>query len=235
MGNNPGRDDVTICEDPNTPENPTATVVLSGGSHSLHWYEAIRALATEYNWELLVVNKDACVFMTSDDPETASCNTWNNNYIDWLNSRDVDLVIANGSRIQAYDPEFIHEGAPQRWQQITDTGAELLLIRGTPRPGEHVDDCLAAGNHPDQCGPTTEHIAPDNPLEQVPIPDGAHHIDLLEHVCPEGMTTDSDNCPAVVGNVVVWYDGSHLTNQYVATMTPIIETKMREKVGWLFG
>src|SRR5699024_1897415 len=148
LGNGPGLDEVEVCEDQNKPDNPTATVVISGGSHSVHWYAAIQALAAEYKWELLVVNKDACVFMESDDPDTQSCNQWNDNYIEWLETRDVDLVIANGTRIFAESPERIHEGAQRRWQQITDTGAELVLMRGTPRPGQHVNDCLAEGNTP---------------------------------------------------------------------------------------
>src|SRR5699024_3149807 len=109
LGNGPGLDEIEVCEDQNKPDNPTATVVISGGSHSVHWYAAIQALAAEYNWELLVVNKDACVFMDSDNPDTQSCNEWNDNYIEWLETRDVDLVIANGTRIFADSPEGIHE------------------------------------------------------------------------------------------------------------------------------
>ncbi|OAV52199.1 acyltransferase family protein [Enteractinococcus helveticum] len=234
LGNDPGLDEVTVCEDPNKPDDPTATVVISGGSHSVHWHAALEALAAEYNWELLVVNKDACVFMNSDNPDTASCNSWNDNYIDWLENHDVDLVIANGTRVFSESPERIHEGAQHRWEQITNTSAELLLVRGTPRPGERVDDCLADGGSPEDCGATTEQLAEINPLEHEDLPAGAHHIDLLEHVCPEGATTGLDQCPAVVGNVVVWYDGSHLTNQYVATMTALIEAELRETVSWLF-
>jgi hypothetical protein len=233
-GNGPGRDQVTVCEDPNAPENPTATVVISGGSHSVHWDEAFRTLANEYGWELMVVNKNACVLMDTDDPDSEDCNTWNDNYIQWLQNHDVDLVIANGTRIFRESDETIHEGAQTRWQQITDTDAELLLMRGTPRPLVEVDDCLASGKTPEECGSNTHHIAETNPLEEEELPEGTHYLDLVEHVCPEGMTTESDQCPAVVGNVVVWYDNSHLSNQYVATMTPIIEAKMRQTVPWLF-
>lgn len=234
LGNGPELDQVTVCEDPDKPDDPEATVVISGGSHSVHWHEAYRALADEYNWELLVVNKDACVHMKSDDPESESCQQWNDNYIDWLDERNADLVVANGTRIFNQSPESIQEGAQQRWQEITDTGTELMLMRGTPRPPERVDDCLAEGETPEQCGSDTSQIADSNPLEETNLPDGTQYIDMLEHVCPVGMRTESDQCPAVVGNVVVWYDNSHLSDTYVATMTPIIEAQLREKAGWLF-
>lgn len=234
LGNDPGSDEIKVCEDPNKPANPAATVVVSGGSHSVHWHAAIEALATEYNWELLVVNKDACVLMTTDNPDSASCNSWNDNYIDWLKARDVDLVIANGTRVFADSPERIQEGAQHRWEQITDTGAELVLMRGTPRPGERVDDCLASGETPEKCGASTQQLADTNPLEEQELPVGTYTLDMLPYVCPEGTSTETERCPATVGNVVVWYDGSHLTNQYVATMTPIIETELRKEVSWLF-
>src|SRR5690625_611082 len=233
-GNGPGRDEVTVCEDPDKPDDPTATVVISGGSHSVHWYEAWKTLADEYGWELLVVNKNACVLMDNTDPESADCNAWNDNYIQWLQEHEVDLVVANGTRIFRNSFETIHEGAQTRWKQITDTGAELVLMRGTPRPNEDVSDCLASDKTPEECGADTHQIAEVNPLEQQTLPEGTHHIDMLNHVCPEGMSTNSDQCPAVVGNVVVWYDKSHLADQYVATMTPIIESKLREDVSWLF-
>jgi hypothetical protein len=234
LGDAPGQDEVMVCQDPNNPDDPTATVVISGGSHSVHWHAAYEALAAEYHWELLVVNKDACVFTVTDNPDRASCNSWNDNYIDWLQQQDVDLVVANGTRIFADSPERIEDGAPQRWDQITDTGAELVLMRGTPRPGDRVDDCLADGGTPEDCGATTEQFDTTNPLDTAELPEGAHSVDLLPHVCPDGTTGSSTACPAVVGNVVVWYDGSHLTNQYVATMTPLIEAELREKTPWLF-
>lgn len=232
-GDDPGTDEILICDDPNPPTNPTATVVIAGGSHSVHWQEAYKALANEYGWELLVVNKQGCRLLANDNPDS-QCNSWNDNFIDWLQNHDIDLVVANGTTINRESHEKIVEGAPQRWQQITDTGTELVLMRGTPRPPERVDDCLAEGKSPKQCGPTTEYIAETNPLVEQDLPEGVHHIDMLEQVCPEGMNTKSNHCPAVVGNVAVWFDHSHLSNTYVATMTPLIEAELRKRVNWLF-
>src|SRR5699024_7332547 len=59
-GDDPGTDEVTVCEDPTEPENPEFTVVLAGGSHAGQWHHAWRALAEEYNWELKIVDKSGC-------------------------------------------------------------------------------------------------------------------------------------------------------------------------------
>src|SRR5699024_35692 len=199
-GNDPGTDEVIVCEDPEKPANPTATVVISGGSHSVHWHSAFEELAREYNWELLVVNKDACVLRDTTQADTNTCAAWNENYTEWLQDNDVDLVVANGSRMSTKQDEFIQDGAEDRWQDITETGAELVLMRGTPRPGDVVADCLADGKTPNECGADTTQIADTNPLEEVSLPEGAHQIDMIEQVCPEGTAGDSDQCPAVVGN-----------------------------------
>src|SRR5699024_5741955 len=99
LGNGPGLDKIKVCEDLDKPDDPTATVAISGGCHSVHWYGAYKALADEYNWELLVVNKDACVLKDTSAASTDDCAAWNANYIKWLENHDVDLVVANGSRI----------------------------------------------------------------------------------------------------------------------------------------
>lgn len=234
LGNGPGLDEVNVCEDPDAPENPTATIVISGGSHSVHWLAAYRSLAAEHGWEVLVVNKDACVFAVSDDPDRADCQAWTDNYIEWLEENEVDLVIANGTRIFDTGSERIEEGAQERWQAIIDRGPELVLMRGTPRPGqERVSDCLAGGGTPDECGAPSSPIADTNPLDSLDLPDGIHVVDVTANVCPAGMEGD-DMCSSVIGNVIVWYDGSHLTNTFAATLAPLIEIQLQEQAPWLF-
>lgn len=146
----------------------------------------------------------------------------------------MDLVVTSGTRIGRQSDEKVEEGAPQRWKQITDAGPELVLMRGTPRPLDDVPDCLAEGNSPVECGPLATHISDTDPLASQNLPAGAHHIDMNEYVCPPEMVGDSDHCPSVVGNVAVYFDNSHLSNTFVATMTPLIEAELRGSVEWLF-
>ncbi|WP_164719759.1 acyltransferase family protein [Flaviflexus ciconiae] len=233
MANGPGLDKVKVCEDPDAPEDPTARIVISGGSHSAHWYEAYKTLGAIYGWEVLVVNKDACVFSISDSEGTKDCQAWIGNYIEWLEENDVDLVVTAGTRILAASDEQIEDGAIERWQQITDTGTDLVLMRGTPRPGEMVNDCLASGNTPEECGASSAHIADTNPLSGLDLPDGVYTVDVTDSVCPDGRN-GADTCTAVVGNVVVWYDGSHLTNTFARTLAPLIEEQLKQQAAWLF-
>lgn len=230
LGDDPGTDEIVFCEDDSAPEHPTATIVLAGGSHAGHMEEAYRALGAKYGWEVLVVVKSSCVFGLGDGPDTTMCNQWNHNFVDWLTEHEVDLVVTPGTRLdqEGQTTEYIYSTAPTWWQRITDTGTELLLVRGTPRSPDDIPDCLASGGSPQDCGPPKERFAEQNPLTQMQLPDGAHTIDINPYVCPQINNPDVENCDAIVGNVLVWRDKHHFTSAFSQSLAPGFEEEMRE-------
>lgn len=234
-GDDPGTGEISVCEDLNDPSDPSKTIVLAGGSHAGQWEHAWRALAEEYNWELLIVDKSGCAIGNTDDRDNDMCSAWNANFIDWLENENIDLVVTPGTRMfRSEDSESIADGAPQRWEEIAGTGAELLLKRGTPRPDGNAADCLASSTSNHECGASTRQYQDQNPLELEELPDGVATVDLSPYVCPGFDDPAVDYCPAIYGNVAVWHDNSHLSNTYVETMTPIIEMHLREELPALF-
>ena len=84
-----------------------------------------------------------------------------------------------------------------------------------------VPDCLAADpeNGESTCGGDRAAWEPDDPvLSAVKQVDDADvdGLDLNDHICT------SQTCPAVVGGVVVYFDGSHLTATYARTLAPYL-------------
>ncbi len=226
-GEEPGSDEVTVCEDPNAPENPTARVVVAAGSHAGHWEATVRSVGQAYNWEVLVAVKSGCILLDSDDPDQTMCQGWNENFIDWVGTNDIDLVITSGTRVFS-NGERLGKGAETRWEQITDQGAELLLIRGTPRPRDGGAKCLQDERPSEECGVRAGDVAAPNPLLDMDLPEGTQTIDLNPYICPTLDQGEDAWCPAEVGNVYVWYDGSHLSREYAATLAPSFEQEMRE-------
>lgn len=228
-GDDPGTSEVLLCEDPREPHDARLSIMLAGGSHAGHWQHAWLMLAEEHDWEILVATKGGCVFRHIEDREHNQCGAWNADFAAMLDQRQPDVVVTPGTRIpRDGGEESIVDGAQDRWQEITDAGAQLLLVRGTPRQLTNVPDCLASGGDAHSCAPEVDRFAETDPLEDAELPAGTATVDLTDVVCPQGR------CSAVIGNVVVYRDSHHLTNEYVETAAPLLEEKLRETMPQLF-
>lgn len=228
LGQDPGSDAITICEDESAPENPTATIVLAGGSHAGHFEGAFKALGQKYGWEVLIVTKSSCVFGWEERPDQTMCGQWNQNFVDWLSTNKVDLVITPGSRLG--DSEYVLDAAPTWWEKISATGTDLMLVRGTPRHSDNIPECLVSGGTAQECGPSKEPFADTSPLNTMVLPDNVHPIDVTQHVCPQINNEAVKNCDAVVGNIVVWYDAHHFTAQFSQSLASGFEEEMKGAV-----
>nr|WP_255728058.1 acyltransferase family protein [Nesterenkonia sp. LB17] len=229
VGNDPGSGAVLVCEDLNKPENPSATVMLAGGSHAGQWHHAFSLLAEQNNWELLVVDKSGCRFGPLEDPENNTCDQWNRDFVKVVQERSPDLVVTPGTvAFQSGPKEHIWDGAPDRWEEITETGTDLLLMRATPRPEQDAPQCLASGKSPSECGPDFSVFEDQNPLEPYGQQDSIHTVDMTDRICP------AQECPAVIGNVAVYRDDSHLTNAYVETLAPYLDEKLQRQIPDLY-
>lgn len=236
--NEPGSYEVTLCEDPDAPDNPSATVVLAPDSHAGHWEQTFRTLGREHNWEVILAIKSGCNFSgVPDEPGNDYCHKWNDNFMDYLESEKIDLVVAPGTQMYSRPAdEGFAEGAQQRWEQIAATDTPLLLIRGLIRPGgtSGTADCLVSGNPPKECGGMVGDAYDLNPIAKEDLAETTHTIDMNPYVCPGVEQGPDTACSAVVGNVAVWYDNSHITPQYGTTLAPIMEREIRDLYPELF-
>lgn len=226
-GEKPGTDEIAVCDDPEAPSNPTAKVVIAAGSHAAHWEKAVRSIGAEYGWEVLLVTKGACVFQDDEKSDRTMCQSWNEKFIDWASDNDVDMVITAGSRIQGEESqESVWEGAENRWHQLHDLGIDLLLVRGTPRPGDNGGACLQAGNSPEECGVVAGDVASAGVMDEMELPEGTETIDMNPYVCPGLEDGPEGWCEPIVGNIIVWYDGQHLTPEFAESAAPAFEREM---------
>lgn len=232
LGQNPGTDEVLVCEDEDAPENPSATIVLAGGSHAGHLEAAFKNLGRAYGWEVLVVIKSSCVFGWEEHPDQSVCGQWNENFVEWLNVRDVDLVVTPGTRLDS--PEYILDAAPEWWQKISETGTELLVVRGTPRGSVNIPECLADGGSSQECGPSKERFAEENPLLFLDLPDNIYQVDVTKYVCPQIDNDSVPNCDAIVGNMIVWFDSHHLSKPFSHSLAVGFEEEMKPLLPRLF-
>jgi hypothetical protein len=146
-------------------------------------------------------------------------------------------------------PERLSEGLERTWRVWASVGSKVLVVSDTPKPVDPEDDrqifdvpeCVE--DHPEQLTACTfdrekgvdlggfrtqeaafEQIGARNltrALRDLPVgrrtsPD-ISYVNIIPWVCP------TDTCPAVIGNVLVYRNGSHLTKTYVETLAPLLE------------
>src|SRR5699024_1741232 len=103
VGEEPGCDEVIICDDPDAPANPTARVVLAAGSHAGHGEDAFRSIGQAHGWLVVDAIKSRCVFQYIDSSDPIMCQLWNDNLIELVQTSVVDLVITSDSRVVSGD------------------------------------------------------------------------------------------------------------------------------------
>lgn len=228
----PGLDEVLVCED----EPGTRTVVLSGGSHAVQYYPAIRAVADEAGWRLVVVDKDGCR-LAADDPRmqrSPSCTAWNANAVETILSLEPDAIITVGTETRSEEGEAgeerVHDGQVAVWQELSDAGVPVIALRDSPRFPHRVPECLETAADPGSCGMARgDAYAATFPLLDRELPAGVVPIDLADGFCTP------ERCEAVVGNVVAYRDQSHITATYARTLTPLLSERLRGAVPALMG
>ena len=50
---------------------------------------------------------------------------------------------------------------------------------------------------------------------------------MTDFVCPEGKT-----CPPIVGNILIYRQGSHITKTYVESLAPVLGQALENAVAW---
>lgn len=234
-GSGPGLDEVLWC-DLHAPEEPTATVLLAGGSHMYQWSETFLEIAKENGWRLVLAGKGQCRVKHVPEPEHG-CVLWGDNVIELAKELRPDAMVVDGTHTH-YEGELEDIPAEQvaAWQLLDEAGIRLIGLRDNPRGDDEplVRDCLAEhGVGTSLCDLDRSDVYPAvSPALTTPgVPESMVHIDLTQWFCRES----DGRCPAVIGNVLVYRDASHLTNTYLLSLRPMLADALRAQAPWLFA
>lgn len=231
LGDSPRYDEVLVCEDPTGGSGPR--VVMTGGSHVQQWWPAMSEIAASAGWELMVVDKDGCQLTADRDGSsgadmTASCYRWNESALDVIVDLEPDAVFTIGSTTRG-GQERLPDGFVDVWSQLHEEGIPVLAVRDTVRLAERVPECLErVGYDPVDCGIERSEVMADTYPSSAAVPSSVTFLDMTDLLC------DGDHCPAIVGNVIVYRDASHVTATYMRSLAPFFEQRMRADVPWLF-
>ena len=211
--------DVVLCTsgDPNGEK----TMMLIGGSHTAHWFPAIDQIAKDRGWKLVTALKDACRFTMVEDESAIggpSCHDWNLSLMRLIQENPPELVVTT-STVSDGGGEFTPNGYVDQWRLLNDLGVQVVGIRDTPRWMRDPVDCLWANS--DDMGVCTvardRSLAAADPAEQRgDLPPNVTLIDVDHLICTDNV------CPAIIGNMVVYWDLSHLSATFAASLSDAI-------------
>ena len=157
-----------------------------------------------------------------------TCREWNDRVMDELTSAQPLLVVTSGGssgasrKGSANGSDALVAGYVADWQRLQQSGVGVIVLADNPHPGTQVYRCV--GEHPRDftaCDfPVGEGRGTSSLREAAGQVGSAEFIDLTPWLCP------ARECPAVIGNVLVYRQGSHITASYVETLAPVLRAAL---------
>ncbi|MCH7231403.1 acyltransferase [Glycomyces sp. L485] len=215
------------------------TVVLIGDSHGAQWFPALEAIASNNGWKLISRTKSACtpvsvrVESTQHDGEYAECWDWKQNVFDEVDELRPDLVVIGSSDSTTLTGVPLDDAAGE-WEsgwtatldRVTAAAGAVVTLTDTPwKTDEAAPDCLAL--HTDSVQTCLEEdpyaIAHEDFREAGLAAQGAAGVtvvDTADWFCVEG------GCPLIVGDLLVYRDGHHISTPYATSLSPLLAERL---------
>jgi peptidoglycan/LPS O-acetylase OafA/YrhL len=227
-------------------------VVLVGSSKIAQWQGAFEAIAKREGWKLVQIFRSGCefsdaTFLRKNEP-WAACRAWGRAALQEILSIDPDLVITTtqktmaltdgGSEMTDLSRRAMVDGLARHWSAITDAGIPMAVLLDNPEPpdaikpvyecvAQHLDDlrrCSFDRQEAIAMSGTPTQLAAAAKVPAVEI------IDMADTLCP-----DSARCAPVIGNVLVYRQGTHITNTYVLSAQKQLAAALSDVSDGRFG
>lgn len=209
------------------------TVVLAGNSHAVGFGVPLDMVATEAGVRVEAYFKVQCPLGVWPDRDSAdSCAAWNLDVLDRVKQSGATAVFTAGTRsgleLEDWDDgDYVPDAYMRAWQELIDGGTAVAPIRNAPRFAEDLLPCLETyGSAAPECSGPREGLLGPSALSEAVTGDLYFPIDLSAGFC------DDLECPAVVGNVLVYIDGFHITATYGRTLAPLLAEQLSTLEWW---
>jgi peptidoglycan/LPS O-acetylase OafA/YrhL len=218
-------------------------IVLFGDSHAAMWFPAVDAYANAHHDRLYVWTKATCPPVDIDffSPALAApftqCRSWRTADIAAMaRLRPVLVVFGIAPNYDAaYDvvqngPAWL-VGLRQAVSEVRATGARVLVMGSVPSPPFVVPDCLSAHlGDAAACdfahagrrisGGGLDGVLPYRAEQAAVVEAGGRYADVVPWFCAPQA------CVAVVDNLLVYRDNSHITVPYATYLAPLVADEM---------
>ena len=192
-------------------------IVLLGDSHSNQWVDPLSTISEKYKYKLIQYSKSGCPMTDTKVVD----KTLNRDYFEcysWRDEAKPDLIITTSF---VYGKDDV-EGYDDYLNKISRLTKKVVVLIDNSIPKEDVPQCLSTN-------PTAINncniIEKDTTRWMINkyLSFNKNNIQVLD-------TTDlfcyKKVCPAIIDNIVVYRDGSHITNSYAKYLGSVLESKL---------
>ncbi|MBA8810007.1 acyltransferase family protein [Promicromonospora sukumoe] len=212
------------------------SIAMVGDSHLAQWTTPMSEIAQANGWRITLFFKGACPFTAAVENldstfDETTCIAWNAEVTDRILTGGFDAVVTSARAGYTFDDAAGKKdrgtavaGFRDRWAELTAAGLPVAVLADTPRMPDEARECVTTSSDPASCG-VDRSVAfelPEYFHAAARDQEGVTLVDLGDHFCTE------ERCPAVVGSVFVYRDGSsHVTDTFARTLQPWLEEQLR--------
>jgi peptidoglycan/LPS O-acetylase OafA/YrhL len=203
-------------------------LVLYGDSHAVQWFEPLNKIALERGYRLMLLAKGGCPVTDVVVPTPVlrqTCPPYRDAAIAWIEANQPAVVVVSNSYTQyADDASTWAAGAEATIARLAAVASHLVVIGDNPASRSdapaclsgHVDDASACAT-PRSTAVRTDRISGE--VAAVRSHD-ATFIDTTDWFCTP------TSCPAVIGDLLVLRDETHLTPPMAEFLTPMVDAAL---------
>ena len=218
----------------------TDTVVLFGDSHAIQYAPALEKVTERRGLRLVTLTKSACtpaqvtVFNNQLQRTYTECDEWRDHALERIEAESPDLIITgtqdvktvveDGKRLSGKESAKAHQkGYEETMDDLLDTGATVLTLADNPYPPEDIPSCVSgAVRDLEDCA-----FSEADGYGYEPVSARANaKFDEVGLIDPKPVMCKDGTCPAVIGNVIVYRNGAHITASYMETLTDWLDGQL---------
>ncbi|WP_142006895.1 acyltransferase family protein [Barrientosiimonas humi] len=219
----------------NDPARPAKRAIAIGDSHNNSLIPAYARAAKSLGWKFDVAGKEGCYVSTSNLPlgrDPSECRTWRTTVVDQVASDpDIDVVVVTRNESDKFgstheERQQVEQGLRDAWSRFTREGKQVIVLQDVPQLENKPAECLAQAGleDPRSCTWSTRTAYPEYQSLRAASEgqQGVTFVPVQDDFCTDGQ------CPAVIGNVPVYFNRAHVSKTFAASWGPQLASKLRD-------
>jgi peptidoglycan/LPS O-acetylase OafA/YrhL len=211
--------------------NSSKVVVLIGDSHAHQWTQAMSDVASKNNMKLLTYTKSGCPMsdITNTHPvqtrDYTECYSWRKKALQEIQQLKPEIIVTSGlnyaTSSQATYAEYL--------ATLQAISKKVIRLEDTPLPSQNIPECLVKNSQKIQlCSLNLSKNTLNYNQRLAEIK--AAQLANISIIDPTEWFCNGQTCPAIIDNIVVYHDASHISNTYAKHLGELLEEKIFQTI-----